>query len=148
MNRRSILSLFAVAVASLFSCAPSQAKGGFPAGSPSFQTDYKAALATAAKEGKPLVVVFSASWCQPCQLNKKNVYPDAAVKPFHDKFVWVYLDTDEDANGALFKTFSSAGSIPHIQFLSKGGKAIDSVVGLTKPADFAAKLQAVLGKAK
>lgn len=148
MNRRTILSVLAATVAGLLSCSPTQAKGDFPAGSPAFQTDYKAALATAAKEGKPLLVVFSATWCGPCQVNKKKVYPSDAVKPYHDKFVWVYLDTDEEANGAVFKKFSSEGSIPFIQFLSKSGKAIDSHLGQTTPDAFATKLKGVLEKAK
>jgi thiol:disulfide interchange protein len=148
MNRRSILSLVAAAFAGLISCTPTQAKGDFPAGSPAFQTDYKAALATAAKEGKPLLVVFSATWCGPCQVNKKKVYPSKAVIPYHDKFVWAYLDTDDEANAAVFKKFSSEGSIPFIQFLSKSGKAIDSHLGQSTPDAFAAKLKAVLEKAK
>lgn len=148
MNRRNILSILIVAAAGVFSCGPTQAKGDFPAGSPAFQTDYKAALATAAKEGKPLLVVFSAAWCGPCQVNKKKVYPSELVKPYHDKFVWVYLDTDQEANGAVFKKFSSEGSIPFIQFLNKSGKAIDSQLGQTTPDAFATKLKAVLEKAK
>lgn len=147
MNRRSLLSLAVVALAGLFSCGPTLAKGDFPEGSPHFQTDYKAALATAAKEGKPLLVVFSAVWCGPCQANKKKVYPSDAVKPYHDKFVWVYLDTDEEANAGVAKQFGVSG-IPHIQFLTKAGKAIDKHIGQTTPDEFAGKLKAILAKAK
>jgi len=98
------------------------------------------------------VVVFSATWCAPCQYNKKNVYPSDTVKPYHDKFVWVYLDTDNETNAAVFKKFSSSGSIPHIQFLSKSGKSLDSLLAQegrkTTPEDLVAKLKGVLAKAK
>jgi thiol:disulfide interchange protein len=147
MNRRSLLALAAAAVAGLFLSRTSiAADHGFPEGSPKFETKYKAALDEAKKTGKPIVAVFSASWCPPCQANKKNVYPAAAVKPYHDKFVWVYLDADEDANKKVMEEFG-VSSIPHIQFLSKDGKSIDKQIGGTSPAAFAKVLQGVLAKA-
>ena len=119
----------------------------FPAGSPKFGTSYDAALATAKKEGKPVVLVFSASWCPPCQSMKKNVYPSAEVKPMHDKFVWAYLDVDVEANAKAAEKFGVQG-IPHIQFLSSEGKDVDKLVGGTAPADFAELLTKTLAKAK
>ena len=147
MNRRSLLAILAVGIAGIFLSRTSLAKGDFPEGSPKFETDYKAALATAAKEGKPVIVVFSAVWCPPCQANKKKVYPSDAVKPYHDKFVWAYLDTDIESNGAVAKKFGVNG-IPHIQFLSKGGKSLGNTVGGTTPDAFAGKLKEILAAAK
>ena len=147
MNRRSLLAIIAVGLAGMFLSRTSHAKGDFPEGSPKFETDYKAALATAAKEGKPVIVVFSATWCGPCQANKKKVYPSDAVKPYHDKFVWAYLDTDIEANGEVAKKFGVSG-IPHIQFLTKAGKSIDKAIGGTTPDAFAGKLKEVLAAAK
>src|SRR5688572_3498429 len=147
MNRRTLLTVAAVALAGIFISRPSLAKDDFPAGSPKFETDYKTALAAAAKSGKPLIVVFSASWCPPCQANKKKVYPAAAVKPYHDKFVWAYLDTDVEANSKVFQGFGGKG-IPHIQFLSKAGKSIDTQIGGTTAEAFVKKLDAVLAAAK
>ncbi len=119
----------------------------FPAGSPKFGTDYKAALETAKKEGKPVVLVFSAAWCGPCQSMKKNVYPSAEVKPLHDKFVWAYLDTDVEANAAAAEKYKVQG-IPHVQFLNKDGKDIGNQVGGVPPAEFAGILNKVAEKAK
>lgn len=144
MNRRSLLAILAVAITGMFVSRPSFA-GDFPEGSPKFETSYKKALAAAAKDGKPVVVVFSASWCPPCQANKKKVYPSEAVKPYHDKFIWAYLDTDEEANAATAKEFGVSG-IPHIQFVDKDGKALDKLIGGTTPEAFAKKLEAVAGK--
>lgn len=119
--------------------------GDFPKGSPQFAHDFKTVTAAAAKSGKPQILVFSAVWCGPCQLMKKEVYPSDAVKPFHDKFEWAYLDVDEDANAKPAQQFGVQG-IPHIQFLDKNGKDIGSQIGATSPEDFAATLEKVLKK--
>jgi len=119
----------------------------FPEGSPKFGTDYKAALETAKKEGKPVVLVFSAGWCPPCQAMKKTVYPSAEVKPLQDKFVWAYLDVDVEANAAAAEKYKVQG-IPHVQFLDKDGKALISQVGGVSSAEFAGILTKVSEKAK
>lgn len=118
----------------------------FPEGSPKFGTDYKAAVETAKKENKPMVVVFSAAWCGPCQSMKKKVYPSKEVTALHDKFVWAYLDVDQEANSAIATQYKVEG-IPHIQFLSADGKDLGNQVGGTSPGDFAGTLNKVLAKA-
>ncbi len=145
MKRRFLLALSTVACAGLLLHSNSTA-GEFPKGSPKFETKYKSALAEAKKTGKPMLVVFSATWCGPCQANKKNVYPSEAVQPYHDKFVWAYLDVDEAANKKVAQEFGVNG-IPHIQFLDKTGKPIDKVVGGSQPEAFAKKLEEVAAKA-
>src|SRR5687767_10502879 len=71
----------------------------FPAGSPDFVSSLGAAKSKAKAEGKPIVAVYSAVWCPPCQAMKKSVYPSSEVKQYHDEFVWAYIDTDVKANG-------------------------------------------------
>ena len=118
----------------------------FPAGSPEFKHSYAEAEKAAKASGKPMLLVFSASWCPPCQANKRNVYPSDAVKPFHDKFVWAYIDTDKKVNSAISRKYGVRG-IPHVQFATSDGKALDKAVGGTSPDRFAATLQGVLKKA-
>jgi thiol:disulfide interchange protein len=119
----------------------------FPAGSPDFVSSYAEAAKLAKETGKPMLVVFSADWCGPCQRNKKEVYPSAEVKPYHDQFVWAYLDVDEKANEDVANAFKVRG-IPHIQFVNaEGTQSLDSVVGMSSPQDFAKKLKKIAAKA-
>jgi thioredoxin-related protein len=120
--------------------------GDFPAGSPKFEHSLKTATANAAKSGKPIIAVFSAVWCGPCQMMKKEVYPSAAVKAYHDKFEWVYLDVDDKSNNTAAKKYEVNG-IPHIQFIGSDGKDLGSQVGSTSPEDFANTLEQTLKKA-
>ena len=119
----------------------------FPKGSPEFKDSSVYALSAAQKSGKPVVMVFSAAWCGPCQAMKKDVYPSAAVKAFHDKFVWAYLDIDDERNERVAKKFN-VSRIPHIEFLNPEGKEIDKQIGGNSPEDFAKTLASVLAKVK
>ena len=138
---KKIILLLAVAALMLPAIA-----SDFPKGSPKFVTDYKAALEQSKKEDKPVILVFSAPWCPPCQSTKKNVYPSKEVTALHDKFVWAYLDVDEEPNAAAGKKYGVQG-IPHVQFLDAKGKDVGNQVGSTTAGDFATTLNAVLKKA-
>lgn len=144
-KRNFILLTAALLLGATFTLTKTNA-ADFPKDSPNFLTAYDAALKASKDSGKPLVLVFSASWCPPCQMNKKQVYPSTAVKPYHDKFVWAYLDADAEANVAAMQKFGVTG-IPHIQFLGKDGKALGNVVGGVAPEEFAKTLDATLKKA-
>ena len=145
MTPRFFLKITAAAVA--FAFATASHAGEFPKGSPKFLTEYSKAQAASKTSKKPLVVVFSASWCPPCQANKSKVYPSADVQPYHEKFVWAYLDTDVAANAALAQRFQVRG-IPHIQFVGSDGSNLGKVIGVTSPKAFSKKLKSILKKAK
>lgn len=82
-------------------------------GAPEFASDFLEAKKKARAEEKPLIVIFSATWCPPCQHMKRVVYPSSEITPFHEQFVWAYLDADLEANRALMHEYGVHG-IPHI----------------------------------
>lgn len=138
--KRALATLVLIASATFASASD------FPEGSPKFSTSGDAVMKAAKENGKPAILVFSASWCGPCQAMKKDVYPSAAVKPYHDKFNWSYLDIDVDANNKLSEHYK-VESIPHIFFVDGAGKVIDQQEGGGSPESFAKKLAKVLKKA-
>lgn len=115
----------------------------FPEGSPTFALSYAEAAKLAKETGKPMLLVFSADWCGPCQRNKNEVYPSAPVQPLHDAFVWAYLDVDQKANEQAAEAFGVNG-IPHIQFVNaEGTKSLHQVIGSSSPRAFARTLKKV-----
>jgi len=145
VNRNTFFTIAAVLLAGAAFLNTKSHAADFPKGSPQFTANYAAALKAGQDTGKPVVLIFSAVWCPPCQANKRNVYPSDAVKPFHDKFVWAYLDADDKDNVTAMQKYGVTG-IPHIQFLDKEGKPLDTAVGGTSPEEFAKTLGATLKK--
>jgi thioredoxin-related protein len=113
---------------------------------PKFNRSYNQALNKAAQQNKPAIIIFSASWCGPCQKMKKEVYPSKAVQPLHDKFIWAYLDIDESTNQKFVKKYD-VRSYPTILILDAQEKIIDRS-GSASPEDFASFLDEVLEKVK
>lgn len=122
--------------------SPSSSSGA-PVG---FQTNLDTALSLAKSSGKPVVAIFSASWCPPCQQMKKQVYPSQEVAPYKSQFVWAYLDVDQPSNQAAAQKFGVRG-IPHIAFLDSQGTEIATTGGGMPPEAFAAQLKSALAKA-
>lgn len=113
---------------------------------PAFLHDFDAARAASKESGKPLIAIFSASWCPPCQQMKKSVYPSKEVQPFHESFVWAYLDADNEANRPIMSRLKVSG-IPHIAFIAADGQIMGNTVGASSPKDFAKTLTKVLADA-
>jgi len=59
-----------------------------------WKTDFEEATKQAAKSGKPLLVMFSASWCAPCKMMIAQVYPNQKVKKALEAFIPVYIDSE------------------------------------------------------
>lgn len=116
---------------------------GFPKGSPNFAASFKEVQARAKKSGKPMILIFSAVYCPPCQVMKEEVYPSEVVKPFHDKFEWAYLDLMDRDNIKTAEQFH-VSPIPDIRVLGNDGKELVSQNGPTNAEDFARTLEKAL----
>lgn len=135
MTRLSFLLSTLIAVISLPVVAAADA--------PEFQPDYETAITAAKKANKPLIVIFSASWCPPCQQMKWEVYPSEEVRPLRDRFVWTYLDVDDAANQPLARKFGVSG-IPHVAFIRADGEPIGYFSGALPAENFADILKKVI----
>jgi thioredoxin-like negative regulator of GroEL len=77
---------------------------------------------------------------------KKSVYPSDEARPFHNAFVWAYLDADDRANQPVMSQFKVSG-IPHVAFVSPDGRIMGHFTGAIAPKEFAGVLTQVLADA-
>lgn len=86
-----------------------------------WQHDWQEAEKLSTQENKPLLVVFSASWCPPCKMMKRNVWPDDQVgKAVTDGYVPIYIDVDLSEHADKVAQYH-VSAIPYIVVLNADG---------------------------
>lgn len=121
-------------------------QAGFPARVvPNSEIDdplfFREALAKARQENKPIVVDFTASWCDPCLRMLRETFPDPKVAPLLQRAVFVKVDADEYP--ALAKRFGAV-ALPDVRFLSPDGKELRRFQGFQGAEAFAQVLDGLL----
>ncbi|WP_394750455.1 thioredoxin family protein [Spongiimicrobium salis] len=102
-----------------------------------WKTDYADALATAEKEHKPIVLVFSGSdWCGPCKRLNKSVWQSEAFKSYAKEHYVLYnadfpkkkknqLPTElVEQNKALAEKYNPKGHYPLVLVLNENEKVL------------------------
>jgi thioredoxin-related protein len=89
-----------------------------------WSTDLAASQERAAAEGKPLLLLFSAEWCDPCQRMKRVTWPDPVVKAIvNSRVVPVYLDIDRKELAGIVEQYG-VDPIPHVLLANAKGKPL------------------------
>ncbi len=102
---------------------------------------FREALAKARREHKPIVLDFTASWCDPCQRMLRETFPAPMVAPLLERSVLVKIDTDEYP--ALAKRFGAV-ALPDLRFLSPDAQELRRFQGFQGPDVFAKALYGLL----
>ena len=103
-------------------------RGGEKAVIEGWQDGIEAGMAEAEASGKPMVVLFTADTCMPCQVLKRNVLSDEAVKSrLAEEYVPVQVDlTDMSERNPNVETAIRYGveSIPRVMAMTPAGELI------------------------
>ncbi len=100
------------------------------------QGNWEKALQKAEKEGKPIFLDISASWCGPCKMLKSRTFPNKKVGAFYNKnFVNVAVDGEKGEGLKLARKFKIRG-YPTLIYLNSEGKVIAQTAGYRNPEQF------------
>lgn len=89
--------------------------------------DPKSGIYEASRTGKPVIMVFHATWCTACK-RYRAVFNDAGIVTAAKDFVMILVDADQEKqiNGA----FSPDGTyVPRTLFIEPEGNVSDKLVG-------------------
>lgn len=94
---------------------------------------WEAAEARANEQGRPLLAMFSASWCPPCQMMKRDVLPTSAVQNELTHWTKVYIDVDEQPEQARRHRIEA---MPTFVMFTAGGEEFMRVRGASMEPEF------------
>ncbi|NQV33235.1 MAG: thioredoxin family protein, partial [Phycisphaeraceae bacterium] len=90
----------------------------------------------AAQSGKPIILFFTAKWCVPCRIMKRNIWADEQVAAsVNAEFIPVTIDVDDpDAAAALSRY--RVGVTPTTIITDPQGKVLERAEGGMGKTDF------------
>jgi thiol-disulfide isomerase/thioredoxin len=103
-------------------------------GALTWEKDYPTALEKARAEGRPLMVMMTATWCGPCRMLENETLADPWIRHFLSGFVLVKAYEDREVERAY-----GLGGYPTLVFTDSGGSAAHKTVGYKPTLPFAGK---------
>lgn len=98
-----------------------------------FKGSWKEAKAEAKEKGKPIFVDAYTTWCGPCKMMNRRVFPRKSVGNFYnDKFINFKFDM-ESKTGRQFKRNHSVKGYPTLLYFDKAGNILHRKMGFLGP---------------
>jgi thioredoxin-like negative regulator of GroEL len=106
-----------------------------------FTDSYERGFAEARREGKPLLLFFTAEWCHYCHQMADEAFTNPQVVSLSEKFVCVLVDADGSRD--VCRQFH-VSRFPTIQFLSPSGVLLNRFEGKLPVHKVTMEMQAAL----
>ncbi|MEZ4651762.1 MAG: thioredoxin family protein [Candidatus Eisenbacteria bacterium] len=106
--------------------------------------DIVSAKQRAAETNQPMLLFFTADWCVPCRIMKREVFSDRDVtKALNARFVPVMVYEGEPGGDEAFRHYNVGGT-PITIFTDSEGHVLDYAVGRIGKAEFLEMLEGVV----
>jgi thiol:disulfide interchange protein len=92
-------------------------------------------------QGKPILILFTAQWCNYCHAMARESFCEPSVVDLAQQFTCVLVDAD--AEPEVCRQFRVRG-YPTIQFLSPRGLPLNRLTGKQPPVQLVSEMQAAL----
>lgn len=100
-----------------------------PIGIRFFSGSWKAALAEAKRQNKPLFVDVYANWCPPCRRMAREAFPDARVgEKYNNRFINYRIDAEVGEGVDLTRSYAVT-SYPTLLYVAPNGELMQRSVG-------------------
>ena len=111
-----------------------------------FEGTFEEAKAQAAKQEKLIFVDCYTTWCGPCKMMSRDIFPNEEVGKFYNKnYIAMKLDMEKEA-GMKFGQKYAVSAYPTIYFLDETGEIIQKVVGAKRIEEFIAIGKSIMKK--
>ena len=91
--------------------------------------DFGSAEQQATKSGKPMILLFTGTWCSPCRIMKRNVWADSQVEAtVNAGFTPVMIDIDDRHEASVVNRYQ-VRSTPTTIITDPRGKVLQVAVG-------------------
>jgi len=94
----------------------------------------------------PTLLIFTASWCVPCQRMRNSIFPQEEVAELLKKFNILFLDVDTQLGYDLEKKYCSQAVVPYYVILDKELNIVTEQIGGSDAPTFCAFLSSGLPK--
>lgn len=106
-----------------------------------FVKGYSVGYQQAQSAGKPMLVFFTARWCDYCHQMRSEAFTDDRVVRVSERFVCILVDADDEPG--VCEEFQVRG-YPTVQFLSPRGVPLNRLSGKTPGDALVLQMQAAL----
>lgn len=106
-----------------------------------FVESYEEGYRQAMQEGKPVLLFFTATWCNFCHQMAEEAFTNDQVVALSDRFVCILIDADRQPE--LCREYQVRG-YPTIQFLSPRGTPLNRVTGKRPGQQLVMEMQSAL----